>query len=78
MKGRRTPPREPLPPFAQVGGANPDLDTMLAALAGQSGLFVLNVAHDSWCKTLKTGRGQDCNCDPDHRLLKFRDGGLSR
>ena len=23
------------------------------------------VRHDEWCKTLKTGRCRDCNCDPE-------------
>jgi hypothetical protein len=23
------------------------------------------VAHDSWCKTMNTGRGSDCNCNPE-------------
>ena len=25
----------------------------------------MEIQHDSWCKTLKTGSGMDCNCDPD-------------
>ena len=26
---------------------------------------IIEIQHDSWCKTLKTGSGLDCNCDPD-------------
>ena len=26
---------------------------------------VVEIQHDSWCKTLKTGSGLDCNCDTD-------------
>ena len=26
---------------------------------------VVEIQHDSWCKTLKTGSGLDCNCDAD-------------
>ncbi len=22
------------------------------------------VRHDDWCKTLQTGNGEDCNCEP--------------
>lgn len=28
------------------------------------GIVMLTVAHDDWCKTLKTGVGADCNCNP--------------
>ena len=26
--------------------------------------------HDDWCKTLKTGRGGDCNCNPTMRRFR--------
>lgn len=68
MRGRRVPP---LPPFKQVTGLNPSVEEMTQAIAGQAGVFVLNVAHDDWCMTLKTGRGDDCNCSPDHQLLRY-------
>ena len=35
---------------------------------GVSGVMVVQLAHDDWCATLKTGRGGDCNCTPDETL----------
>lgn len=29
---------------------------------------VVEIRHDSWCKTLKTGSGLDCDCDADIHL----------
>jgi len=29
---------------------------------------VVEIQHDSWCKTLKTGSGLDCNCDTDFSI----------
>jgi hypothetical protein len=36
------------------------------------GIYHTFVAHDDWCNTLKTGRGQDCNCDPDVEVVEDR------
>jgi hypothetical protein len=33
--------------------------------SGAPAVVVLQLAHDDWCKTLKTGRSADCNCNPD-------------
>lgn len=36
-----------------------------------SGVFLLEVAHDDWCRTMKTGNGSDCNCNPVISHRKF-------
>jgi len=30
---------------------------------------MINICHDDWCKTLKTGDGNDCNCNPVTRMV---------
>ena len=58
-------------PFKQIGPKNPTTEQMAALLAGQSGLFMINVQHDDWCPVPTTKREEQCICNPDHRLLKF-------
>lgn len=74
MRGRRVPP---MPPFRQVGAANPTDEEMAQAIAGQAGVFMLAYEHDSWCRTPRTQRLEDCTCRPDTRLLRY-DGGPKR
>jgi hypothetical protein len=28
------------------------------------------IAHDAWCQTLKTGNGEDCDCNPETTFYK--------
>lgn len=30
---------------------------------------ILRIEHDDWCKTLTSGSGDDCNCQPVTRLV---------
>lgn len=60
MKGRRTPPR-----------ITPDDAARL--MTEQPGLYILHVAHDDWCQTLRTGNGLDCNCSPETTLERYQE-----
>lgn len=45
---------------------------MAAAIAGQSGLFILNYQHDDGCPTIRSQRMKDCTCrQVDHQLLRY-------
>lgn len=37
------------------------------------GLHLLEYKHDSWCKTLKTQRLDDCTCQPDIELVSYNE-----
>ncbi len=39
-------------------------------LASSGGVFHMCVAHDAWCKTLTTGNGSDCNCNPEETFYR--------
>ena len=39
------------------------------------GLIMVQIAHDDWCKTLKTGNGSDCNCNPVESAKKLEGDG---
>lgn len=44
--------------------------------SGTPGILIVQLRHDGWCKTLKTGHGDDCNCNPDEALwLSEQTGG---
>jgi hypothetical protein len=63
MKGRYAPPlaeREVIAEAAQ-------------AIAQRPGLWVLQIRHDDWCETLRTGQPARCNCQPDQRLVQYDD-----
>lgn len=49
------------PDFVQISAD----EAMRRMCGGVSGVMVVQLAHDDWCATLKTGRGGDCNCTPD-------------
>ena len=63
------------PDFVQIGSD----EAMRRALGGEPGVIIVRLAHDDWCKTLRTGRGGDCCCDPDESfwLLSEQIGGAA-
>ena len=64
MRGRQPPPRQP---------SGPTIEQMVARLAGQTGLFMLEYQHDDGCPTLRSQRWEDCTCDQvDHQLLRYQ------
>lgn len=44
-------------------------------VGNKKGLFVLRVEHDDTCPTLRTNRGEDCNCSPDYKLVQMPSAG---
>ena len=36
------------------------------------GVTIINICHDDWCKTLKTGNGADCNCNPTQEIKTLK------
>lgn len=72
-KGRRVPPPAELPPhFEQLGDVGASADDVLPGIQ-QPGLYMVYYEHDSWCRTLRTQRAEDCNCTPYVRLLRFKE-----
>ena len=50
-----------------------ELGEMLASIGSPNpGVFVMEYQHDDWCKTLRTGRGSDCNCNPDMKVFRVK------
>ena len=51
------------------------IEQALHLIGGRAGGVVLmqEFQHDSWCRTLKTGNGNDCNCDPWVQFYEFVD-----
>jgi hypothetical protein len=46
------------------------LAEMMASIGNGGGIFHTLVAHEDWCKTMKTGNGSDCTCDPETTFYK--------
>jgi len=42
-----------------------EADMMAAICNGGGGVFHTQMAHEDWCKTMKTGNGSDCTCEPE-------------
>jgi hypothetical protein len=40
---------------------------------GKPGVFHTVYQHDDWCRTLVTGRGTDCNCNPTISMHRHTD-----
>ena len=34
-------------------------------------VLMFELQHDTWCRTLKTGNGNDCNCNPDQQFFHY-------
>jgi hypothetical protein len=49
------------PDFVQISAE----DAMQRICNGTPGIVVVQFLHDDRCRTLMTGRGDDCNCNPD-------------
>lgn len=69
-KGRNTPPR--IPPWELVKDKIESIEDLPPP---QPGLHMICYAHEPWCKAGRTQRMQDCTCDPDVSLLRYRDDG---
>ncbi|MBP5996967.1 MAG: hypothetical protein KA535_03365 [Azonexus sp.] len=41
--------------------------------ANKGGFYYNTIEHDEWCKTLKTGHGEDCNCNPTESIWLMRE-----
>jgi hypothetical protein len=68
MKGRTPPPKR-----------GPALEDILAALVGQSGVFMLEYRHDDGCPTIASQDMNDCTCQVvEHDLLRYRPEGGKR
>lgn len=63
--------RQPPPKRRQSG---PTVEQMAAAIAGQSGLFILEFSHEDNCKTITSQRWEDCTCGDqvDHQLKRYQ------
>jgi len=44
------------------------MQDLLEALS-KPGVHQMIFQHDDDCKTLKTGKGSDCTCDPDIKII---------
>lgn len=63
------------PDFVQISTD----EAMQRMCDGLPGVIITRFQHDDWCKTLKTGRGDDCCCNPDESfwLLSEKIGGAA-
>lgn len=46
--------------------------TMTDSIIKPGTVNVMQIRHDSDCPTLKTGKGADCNCDPDMVMIPLQ------
>ncbi len=58
-------------PFRKASTLNPSTEELTRALAGKSGLFVLEYKHDDSCPTIKTQSFSNCTCEPDLQLMQY-------